>query len=107
MTAAHRRKGILYENELCHRFRDEFGFPVRRLLSASRDGGCDIEIGKFILEAKRRSEIAQYEWYSQAKLAAKQPGQVPVVIMRADGEESLVVLSLDDFIPLMRGELGK
>lgn len=106
MGAHERRKGATFEREIARQLTDELGTIVQRKLGQARDGGCDLtEIGPFVLECKRRASIAVYPWYEQVSKAANQPGQIPTVIMRGDGKKTLVVLSLDDFIPLMRGEV--
>jgi hypothetical protein len=103
-----RRKGANWEVELSHILSNEFGHCYKRNLGQARDSGCDIHVGKFLVEAKRYAKIAVYKWYKQVSAAASEPiRQIPIVIMRADNEEALVLLSLHDFLPLMRGELGK
>lgn len=117
-----RRKGAAFELEISKILTDALGFVVQRRLGQARDGGHDLtECGPFVIECKRRANIPQstwyfecmrraelaiYEWYGQACEAAKAPRSIPVVIMRADGEVPLVMLSLEDFLPLMRGELA-
>ena len=104
MSASQRRKGSGYENELCRYFTAELGMPVKRNLDQVRDGGNDITVGPFRFEAKRRKSIAVYAWMDQA-IEATQTGEKPVVLCRGDGRESLVVMRLEDFMPLLRGEL--
>ena len=112
MGKLQRDRGAIFEREICKRLGEEFGFRITRKLGQARDGGDDIEVGPFMIECKRRKGIAVYEWLAQVQLAADVRGgatghtPTPIVIARADGEPAIVIMSLDDFIPLMRGELG-
>lgn len=105
MSRLSRTKGAAYERALANELSDALGFVVQRKLGQARDGGYDLtECGPFVIEAKRRAKIAVYDWMAQVEKAA-QAGQTPVVVMRADGKDSLALLRLRDFIPLMRGEI--
>jgi hypothetical protein len=57
-----------------------------------------------MIECKRRRKIALYEWMEQAIVSAN-GNQIPVVVCRGDGKESLAVFRLDDAILLMQNEL--
>mgnify|MGYP001030714957 FL=1 len=103
-----RRKGCEFERELAGLLTNELGFVVKRRLGQAREGGCDLtECGPFVIEAKRRARIGNvYDWHKQAADACNAPGQVPVVVMRADGKKPLALLALEDLIPMMREALG-
>lgn len=105
MSAHQRRKGAAGERELAAILTDTLGWSVTRKLGQARDGGDDIQTGKFRWEVKRRKAIAVYEFMEQIE-AACQAGDVPVVAMRADGKGWLVLMRLDDALPLIQGELG-
>lgn len=105
MGASERRKGAVAERELAALLSDALGRVVQRKLGQARDGGDDIQVERFRLEAKRRETLAIRSWCEQVESAA-QPGDVPVVAFRQNGQPWRVVLRLEDFIPLMRGELG-
>lgn len=106
MSKMQRTKGAQFERETAATLSAELGTVVKRKLGQARDGGDDMEAGPFRIECKRRAGIAVYEWLEQCAAAA-QPGQVPIVIARADRKaDSIVILRLTDFIPLMRGEMG-
>ena len=94
-----RRKGAAYEREIARRLSEMLGTPAKRRLGQARDAGHDIDIvGPYIIEAKRRKTLGPVgRWYAQARAAAKQSDQIPIVVMREDNGASLVVLSLDDF----------
>ena len=72
-------------------------------MGQARDSGTDIHIGPFAIEVKRRKRIANlYEWLEQAKLPGK---PLPAAMIRADGKKWLVVMELEDWARLARGEL--
>ena len=98
-----RDKGSRSERELCALLRDSLGIDVRRNLGQERDSGNDIDLPGFAVEVKRRARIAGvYDWLRQAEDAET---GVPVVAMRADRGGWLVVMRLEDWIPLAREEI--
>jgi Holliday junction resolvase len=101
-----RNKGAAAERELAEILSNELGIVVKRKLGQARDGGDDIQIQKFRIEAKRCQTLALSAWTRQIE-AACQPGEVPVVAYRQNGQPWRVVLTLQDFLPLMRGELTR
>lgn len=104
MGASQRRKGAAGERELANILTEQLGFAVKRNIGQARDGGDDITTGRFRWEVKRRAGIAVHEWVDQA-IAASGPGNTPVVACRGDGKGWLVVMRLEDALPLIRGEL--
>jgi Holliday junction resolvase len=104
MGRSERRKGAEAERELAQILSDELGFVVKRKLGQARDSGDDIQVGKFRIEAKRRETLALPAWCRQIEEHC-QPGEVPVVAYRTNGQPWRIVLKLEDFLPLMRGEL--
>lgn len=106
MGKSQRRKGAAGENELAKILSEELGLVVQRKLGQARDGGHDLtQTGPFAWEVKRRKGIAVHEWVAQA-VAACGPHDVPVVACRGDGKGWLVVMRLEDALPLIRGELN-
>lgn len=99
-----RNKGAAGEREFCKLLSEALGIEVKRKLGQARDGGDDCQVGKFRIEVKRRETLSVVKWCEQVEAAAG-AGEVPVVAFRRNGEKWRVVLSLDDFLPLMRGEL--
>ena len=99
-----RNKGAAAERELAQILSDELGFVVKRKLGQARDSGDDIQVGKFRIEAKRRETLALPAWCRQIEEHC-QPGEVPIVAYRTNGQPWRVVLKLGDFLPLLRGEL--
>lgn len=104
MSASQRNKGAAAEREVCAILAELLGTPIKRKLGQARDGGDDIEIGKFRIEVKRREALSIDAWCEQVEVCTE-IGQVPLVVYRRNGKPWRVVLRLDDFIPLMRGEL--
>ncbi len=104
MSASQRRKGANGEIELGHILTEHLGRIVKRLLGQARDGGVDFEVGKFKIDAKRCQTLAVPRWMREVETSLV-PGDVGVVAFRRNGERWFVVLPLDDFMPLMAGEL--
>lgn len=104
MSAMQRRKGAGYEREVCADLKDSLGLVVSRNLGQARDSGNDVDVGKFRLECKRRRRIAMEAWLRQCETGTK-PGQVPVVVCRADGGEGMVLMRWRDFLPMLGNEL--
>ena len=126
MSKSQRTKGAGGERELCGILSDALGQVVKRKLGQARDSGNDIDIAPFRIECKRRKHIGNlYEWLKQAEGDIDNPARVdglwydgttgrwyrriatPVVALRADGNEWLVVMRLSDWIELAREEIAK
>lgn len=105
MSKYHRDRGADFEREIANYLTMELGRAVRRKLGQARDGGDDLQVGKFRLECKRRVTILVDKWLSQVERCALDH-EVPIVIARSDRGEALAVLRLSDLTPLIRGELG-
>ena len=121
MSAMSRRKGGNHEREIVNILK-AFGHPCARNLDQTRDGGGDIPFGDFLIECKRRASIAIYPWWDQvvAACAANRqryridpsingdhagaivhgPMKKPLLVIRADKRENLVVMRLADFLEL-------
>lgn len=104
MGKRQRERGAETEREVCEAIAEKIGWVVKRELGQARDGGCDIRLGQFVLEVKRRKAIAVYEWIDQAS-AACAPYEIPVVVCRADKREFLVIQRLDEWLKMAKGEL--
>lgn len=104
MSASQRRKGATGERELAAILTEQLGWVVKRELGQPRDSGADLHICQFRFEVKRRRGVAVHEWVDQAARACG-PGNIPVVACRGDGREWLVVMRLEDALPLLRNEL--
>ncbi|MBK8909082.1 MAG: hypothetical protein IPM60_14675 [Rhodospirillales bacterium] len=103
MSARERNKGAAFEREVCRLLSEHFGEPVCRCLDQSRDGGADIHVRGWSIEAKRRARVAGlYDWLAQAGDGAAD-FETPVVVLRADRKPALVVMALDDWLDAMGG----
>ena len=101
-----RNKGAAAERELAEILTRELGFVVKRKLGQARDSGDDIQVQKFRIEAKRRETLALPAWCRQIETHCG-PGEVPIVAYRQNAQPWRIVIKLEDFLPLMRGELTR
>lgn len=99
-----KRRGASGERELAAILSDHLGLIVKRTLGQARDGGHDIQTGRFKWEVKRRAKIAVYDFMDQVQKACDHT-ETPVVAMRADGKQWLVMMRLEDFLPMLSGEM--
>lgn len=105
MGKSQRAKGAAGEREVCHLIRDSLGIDAKRNLSQTREGGCDIAVGPYHVEVKRRARIGQiYDWLEQAEESC-QNGERSVVFCRADKKKWLVVMSAEEALRLIGKEL--
>jgi N-dimethylarginine dimethylaminohydrolase len=105
MAKISRTRGATYEREVANEIFDMLGIRIKRNLKQyqqSEEG--DLILGQFLIECKRRKKIAVHEFMEQADKACE-PGQTPVVIMRADGKKSLAMMHLPDLLKLLGSEL--
>lgn len=118
MGKMQRTKGASYEREVCNVIGAYLGIEVKRHIGQARDGGNDITVGPLVIECKRRKTLKTLrDWFDQAKAACRQrseqharrgepiPRSVPVIVCREDNGESLVVITLHDFLALARPNL--
>lgn len=110
MSKLARDRGAQYEREVCKVIEDVIGVETKRKLGQARDSGNDIDIKRengtrFRLECKRRRTIGNlYEWLKQSEDSCGF-GDTAVVVCRGDGQKSLAVLDLKDFLMLVGNEL--
>lgn len=119
MSAMQRTKGASYEREVVNELKDLLGPIVRRCWERASEKGHDIDLPGFAVECKRYARIGVYQWMEQAieqvrysrwlkeqtGLAVSEPDKIPIVIMRADRKESLVLMRLTDFVKVAREEI--
>jgi Holliday junction resolvase len=99
VSAHSRRKGASHEREVVNILKVA-GFKTARNLDQTRDGGGDVPFGDYLLECKRRKNIAIYEWWDQVNAACA--GQKkPALVVRADNRENLAIIRLVDFMELV------
>lgn len=105
MSKLSRTRGATYEREVSAAIFEQLGVRIKRNLSQYQEAGQgDLILGKFVIECKRRRKLAVYEFMDQA-ITASQAGQVPVVVMRGDGKESLAMMRLPDLLALLGNEI--
>lgn len=105
MGKSQRTKGAAGEREVCHLIRDSLGIDAKRNLSQTREGGCDIAVGPYHIEVKRRAKIGNiYEWIQQATDSCGNEDR-PLVLCRADGKKWLAILPIDELLRLLRKEV--
>jgi len=108
MGKMQRTKGAAYEREVAKILSERLGRPTKRMLGQARDGGHDLEqIGPWLFECKRRAKIAVYDWIHQIAKAATGTWAAPIVIARADNEQSIVIMRLDDWLDMARAVLER
>jgi hypothetical protein len=106
MGKSQRVKGSVYEREVMAEFSTALGKTYKRHIGQARDGGHDGLAGLWLIECKRRKNLKTLEgWLKQAQWARvgmhMPPEVTPVVVMRADAGESMVLIRLADFLPLV------
>ena len=102
MSKSQRIKGHSFEREIAIDLSEVFHESVKRNIGQARDGGDDITLPPFRIECKRRAHIAVYKWLEQVIAATEMDDEIPVVVARADQQESIVILRYSDFCDLMR-----
>jgi hypothetical protein len=103
MGKGQRIRGSVYEREVVKVFSDYFApHDFARNIGQARDGGNDIDVGRLVIECKRRKKMLTIDsWMQQAEAACdREQGKVPIVVARADQGQSLVILTLEDFLSL-------
>lgn len=98
MSAMQRRKGAAHEREIVNILKAS-GHACARNLDQVRDGGGDIPFGDWLIECKRRASIGIYQWFGQCVAACGK--RKPLLVIRADKRENLVVMRLTDFLELV------
>lgn len=108
-------RGARGEREFAEMLSNELGQVVKRKLGQARDGGDDIQVGRFRIEVKRREKLAIEAWCKQVEASCTvaadiaEDGQVredvPVVVFRRNGEPWRAVVPAKWFIQAMREEL--
>jgi hypothetical protein len=111
-----RQKGANGERELAAILSDQLGFEVKRKLGQARDGGHDLEIGRFYIEVKRQERLSIEDWCRQVELSVAMHSEidsegptssaVPVVIYRRSGQPWRCVVPLTWFCEAVREDLN-
>ena len=99
-----RNKGAAGERELAQILTDHLGVMIQRKLGQARDGGDDIQIGKYRIEVKRRETLSIDAWCKQVEDAASHD-DIPVLAYRRNGQPWRVVVPLEWFIKQVREDM--
>lgn len=97
------RKGKVYEREIAAYLRDHGYTDAHR--GQQYHGGADspdvVGLDGFHIEAKRTERFDLYGALEQSRRDAGD-GEIPIVIHRKNGKESVVVIALDDFMEVIK-----
>ena len=104
MGKLQRTKGATYEREVAKLLTDALALKFERVLGQARDGGGDVQAegSGLMVECKRRKTLkGLYAWMEQARVSAfsELVPKIPVLAIRADSEETLIVIRARDLIP--------
>ena len=97
-------KGKTFEREIARYLREHGYTEARR--GQQYKGGADspdvVGIKGYHIEAKRTERFDLYGALEQSKRDAAD-GEIPIVIHRKNGKQSVVILTLDDFMEVIHG----
>jgi hypothetical protein len=102
MSNYQRQKGKRVERAAAARWRSITGGPARRSVQyCGSDGTADLIAQEGLhIEVKGRKAISAVRFHDQAKSDAK-PGALPIVLMKEDRGDFLIMLCLDDLPRLL------
>lgn len=97
-----RQRGASYEREVAKALHKMFPKARRHLEYHALDAnGVDLQdTGPFAIQCKRGRTYAPINKIKEVQCS---PDMIPMLVTRADNEESLVVLSLENFIKILGG----
>lgn len=98
-----RNKGAGAEREFAALVSAAVGVEVKRKLGQAREGGDDLQLGKFRFEIKRHENLAIMAWVRQIE-ACVEKWEVPVVAFRQSQQEWRCVIKLKDLLDLLKGQ---
>lgn len=107
LTSSAKAKGRNLQNFVASKLRDLFGFPESDCKSTSMGvSGVDIQLSEkarekfnYDVECKSYANIAVYKWWEQA---VKNSTNQPLLVIKANRKQPLVVLSWDQFEDLIK-----
>ena len=99
------RKGKVFEREIAAYLREHGYTDAHR--GQQYHGGADspdvIGLTGFHIECKRTERFDLYGSLKQSKLDSGE-NEIPIVVHRKNNEQSVVVISLDDFMEVINGQ---
>ena len=107
MAKMQRVKGAAYEREVAKFFSEVLDLDFKRVLGQERDGGGDVQAegSDLLIECKRYKAMkGLYGWMRQAAISSfgTLVPRIPVLAIRTDGEESLLVIRMKDTVPFAK-----
>lgn len=99
-----RTKGAAGERELAKILSEELNIKVNRKLDQAREGGDDMQIGKFRIEVKRRENLQPDKWMEQVEKCAE-VGEFGVVAYRRNGQKWRWIIPHDLMIQVLRDNI--
>lgn len=73
------------------------------------ESGADIKLSKsaqekvpLAIECKARAKVAIYTDYDQARYHARESSLIPIVVIKADRREPLVILDFNKFLEIIK-----
>ena len=98
MGKSQREKGARFEREVAQVFGTE------RVGSRGKPDAThsDVEHESLFIQCKRRARLALYQWWEETVEGAVNAGKVPLLVIRQDRGEALVVMDLKTFRKAMR-----
>lgn len=96
MSASQRRKGATFEREIAK----VFGTERVGSRGKSDNEHCDVAHPHLFIECKRYQRIAVYRWWDKCSAGAAKVGKTPMLVIREDRAEPLVVMRLADVVAL-------
>jgi len=94
--AKSRRKGQVGEREVAALLRENLGGDYCRNLDQTREGGGDINCGRWLIEVKRVQVSSIPSWWRQAVASAKAKGKTPALWYRSDRKPWRVMVPLPE-----------
>jgi Holliday junction resolvase len=98
-----RNKGAAGEREFFKLLSASLGITVKRKLGQAREGGNDGDCGPLVIEVKRYRRFAVARHLEQAQRAAGDAGKLPMVALREDGGQWMVLMYAEHFFQLTEG----
>lgn len=103
-------KGKVYEREIAAILKNEYGYNTRRTAqfcgkphteNGEKDNSDVVGLPGIHIECKRYATKGfDYKWLHQAERDSKKSGLIPCVFHRIDREDTVVTLSLENFMEL-------
>lgn len=102
MSKRERAKGARFERQVAHALGTE-----RIGTRGKRDAEhADVKHDRFYVQCKHYKRIRVCRWYEETAERAKEVGKTPVVVLKEDRGQPLVLISLQDFLEMTKEGAG-